>query len=407
MHRQLIWGVTLIAWGGGLTTAPAAEDQLLLKNGGQVVGTILRRPSPGASDEEASYLVRLSDGIHAKIAASQVGRVVEPTAEEEQYEQLLPEMPDTARGHEAMAKWCQQHGLGDRKEFHWRQVLRHDTNHAEARRALGYGMLGGKWTRPEDFMEAQGYIRYKGTWRLPQQVAVLEQEREIELAQKEWRKNLRVWRGWLGGRRHGEAMQRLRDVSDPLAAMGLAELLAAESDPALRAMYVDSLARIGGSNVVNALLASALNDDDLEVRLRCIDHLKQLGRIPALTAFTQGLASKDNRMVNRAAVGLGRLGDPEAIVPLIEALVTQHETIVQPAGNIRPSFGGTSDGSGGMNGLSVGGGPQKIIQHVQNKSVLEALIGLTKQNYRYAEDDWKTWYVRAHSLPSDVNLRRD
>jgi hypothetical protein len=95
-------------------------------------------------------------------------------------------------------------------------------------------------------------------------------------------------------------------------------------------------------------------------------------------------------------------------VPLINALVTRHETIVHPpGGNINPAFGTSPDGGAGMNGLQVGGGPKKVVRSVKNKAVLEALITLTGQNYQYAVPDWKQWYVATHSLPVDINLRRD
>jgi hypothetical protein len=55
----------------------------------------------------------------------------------------------------------------------------------------------------------------------------------------------------------------------------------------------------------------------------------------------------------------------------------------------------------------VGGGPRKITRQVENRSVLEALIALTGQNYRYSIPDWKGWYIRQHALPESVNLRRD
>ena len=103
---------------------------------------------------------------------------------------------------------------------------------------------------------------------------------------------------------------------------------------------------------------------------------------------------------------MGRLGDPEAVLPLIDALVTRHETVIQPTSSIRPSFGGTSDGSGGFNGLSVGGGPRRVVRSLKNKSALEALVALTKQNFQYSQTDWKRWYIREHSSPG-ANLRRD
>ena len=118
------------------------------------------------------------------------------------------------------------------------------------------------------------------------------------------------------------------------------------------------------------------------------------------------MTSKSNRTINRAGVALGRLGEREAILPLIDALVTRHETVKKPANQINTSFSRSSDGGLGLGGLNVGGGPKKIVKNLQNKSVLEALVALTEQNYQYSKNDWKRWYIGQQDL-GDINLRRD
>ena len=184
-------------------------------------------------------------------------------------------------------------------------------------------------------------------------------------------------------------------------------MLVDEKDPQVRELYVDVLARLDDPAAVSALARTAIEDSDLEIRVRAVDHLRNNGRHQAAVEIAPLLSSKNNQLVNRAAATLGRLGDPEVVLPLIDALITQHETVVQPSSNIRPSFGGSSDGSAGFNGLSVGGGPQKVARQLKNKSVLEALIALTKQNFQYAEDEWKQWYIHEHSPSLPVSLRRD
>ena len=81
-----------------------------------------------------------------------------------------------------------------------------------------------------------------------------------------------------------------------------------------------------------------------------------------------------------------------------------HMTLV--ALGIRPSFSRRADGTGSLGGLSIGGGPKKIIRDRENQSVLEALVSLTKQNYQFSERDWKNWYINQQD-PGEINLRRD
>lgn len=387
------------------SVAAAAEEQLLLRNGARVEGTILRRPD--RDDTSGSYVVRLNEGTLLRLEAKDVGRVIEPTPAEIKYQTLLPRMPDTLEGHDKMARWCQDNQLSEQQTYHWQEVLRHDPDHADARRMLGYSRIRGEWTRPDEFMESQGFLRVGSAWKLPQEVAVEERARRVELAEKQWRSDLRIWRRWIGGKRHEEAMERLREIRDPRAVLGLQDLLAKEKDTQLRELYVDLLGRLKTGAAISTLVTTALNDTDLEVRLRSIDQLKQIAAPDAVVAFSRVLGSKDNTLVNRAGTALGRLGDPAAVPALIDALITRHESVVRPSANIRPTFGGTSDGGAGMNGLSIGGGPKKVVRDLQNKSVLDALIKLTEQNYQYSKADWKAWYVGKHSLPDNVNLRRD
>ena len=278
------WGIqwTVLCWIGCCSCAAADQAVLVLKNGGQLRGDVLHAPAADQPASSSFYIVRLASGGRVKLAARQVRKVVEPSAAESKYARLLPKMPDTAAGHLTMAQWCQEHGLNDLRLYHLQQVLRHEPDHQEARRSLGYGRIDGRWIKADDWMQEQGYVRYQGAWRLPQQVAVLERERETELAQKNWRRDLKMWRGWLGGRRDAEAREKLRQLQDPLAVPALAELLGAERDSQVREIYVDLLARFSSSTAVSALVRTALQDPDTEIRLRAIDHLRDTGRTQAV-----------------------------------------------------------------------------------------------------------------------------
>jgi hypothetical protein len=398
--RAVIGGVFLSA-----LTALHAET-LLLKSGGRVDGQIEQSPAAGATGADAVYRVRSDAGILVLVPVSEVGRVIGTTAEEAEYERLLTQMPDTLEGHEELAGWCHERGLKDARDFHWRQVLERQPDHAQARQILGYSRIGGRWVRAEEFMQAQGYVRYKGSWRLPQQVAALQQQEEMEAAEKGWRRNIELWRSWLGGRRHDEGIQRLQAINDPLASAGLAQLLTEESDVEIRELYVDLLARLATPLAAGAMIDCAIHDSDLEVRLRSVDHLREMASDRAALNWIGALRSRDNRIVNRAGTALGRLGNRVAIRPLIDALVTAHETVVSTP-SVQSGFGSAADGSGGFNGLSVGGGPKRIRRELQNKNVLEALVAITGQNHRYSLSDWNNWYIRQRQLPADVNLRRD
>ena len=379
-------------------------DTVLLKNGRRLKGKVLRRPT----DASDTYVIQFGPGRRVRLDAKEVGRIDKSTRVEERYAMLLPDMPDTAKGHYAMARWCHENELKARKQLHLEHVIRHDPDHTEARKMLGHSMIRGKWGLAQDHMEAQGYERHRGSLRLPQQIALAKRKNEVELAQKKWRKDIRQWRkDWnRGGQRAELSRQRITSIHDPMAAPGLHDLVSSEGDPRVREMYVDALSKLKGGDATSALIHVALNDGDTEVRLRSIKYLGQRGSVHSLDAFIQSLRSKDNLTIRRAGVALGRLGDTNAVLPLIDALVTTHEYMVKPKANIRPSFGGSADGSSGFNGLGVGGGPRKVSRQLENKTVLDALVSLTGKNYRYSESDWKRWYIQQRALPADISLRR-
>ena len=395
----------LIAAGSAFVVTPAVADVLILRNGGRLEGEVAKTQRSSES-KAVAYTVKLKSGIRLKIDGREVRKHIKSDPTEQEYEKLLKAMPDTAAGHWTMANWCNSNKLSEQRRYHQEQVLRHDPNHEDARRSLGYTRLNGKWGTRKDRMRDKGYELFEGKYLLPQQIAILKRTRDDELAQKKWRRDLKTWRKNLSGARKAAILEQFRSIDDPRAALALHEMMQNESSSQFREVYVDCLARIGGSGAVSALVQAGLEDPELEVRIRAIDSLRKVAPLAAARMFARALTSKNNRTINRAGIALGRLGEPEAILPLIDALVTRHETIVKPTSQINPTFTRSSDGSSGLGGLNVGGGPKKVVRNLKNKSVLEALVALTQQNYQYSKNDWKRWYIGQQDL-GDINLRRD
>jgi hypothetical protein len=152
-----------------------------------------------------------------------------------------------------------------------------------------------------------------------------------------------------------------------------------------------------------------MDDRDADVRDRCLDELRRDASSTALSAFLRELKSKDNRRVNRAAICLERLGMPEATLPLIDALVTEHQFIIgsgSSGGGTPLSFSAGGPG-GGLGGLSMGGRPKRVKKNLENKTVLAALTHLHQGiNFHYDVEAWRNWYIETHTS-TNVDLRRD
>jgi hypothetical protein len=313
-------------------------------------------------------------------------------------------MPDTVDGLWKMAEWCRENGLNAERELHLEQLLTLDPEHNGARLALGYTKADGKWTRREDRMRSMGFVRHEGGWRLPQEVEIREREERVEAAENQWRSKVRNLRSQIGRRRGPEAVAQLKAIRDPFAAPALVDVLKEENSPDIALIYVEVLGQLNHPAAVAALAKHALENNDERVRDVCLDYLARRGESGAVPMFVAALRHKDNAMVNRAAVALARMNDPNAIVPLIDALTTKHKQLISPGGS--PGGIGASFSPNGGGGLSTGGKPKIIEREVQNPAVLQALTAMTGAHHGYNKETWKAWYA-AQNTPQDVNLRRE
>ena len=272
-------------------------------------------------------------------------------AEEVEYERIRPTYADTAAAQWELAQWCLEHKLTAQREVHLRRVIELDPNHAEARHALGYSQVDGQWATQEEIMIQRGYSEYKGQWRLPQEIEVAEKKRKLEAAQQEWFQKLKRWRGWLGSDRDQQACDNIRAIDDLAAVKALAMGLRDDSAPPARLLYIDALAKIDAPEAARALAIASIYDPVAEVRLTCLDRLQTKKRPEVVAYYVSKLADKKstNDVVNLAGLALGRMKDPSAIGPLIDALVTVHKfKIANPGGdNATSNTFGTGPGGRG------------------------------------------------------------
>jgi hypothetical protein len=384
------------AVGMAIAASTAQGDVFVLNNGGRVVGELLNRDE----SPRATYVVKTSAGAELTLEKSQVQRVLHPSAAELEYERIAPSYPDTVDGQWKLAAWCLEHGLISLRKPHLERVIELDPDHVDARRALGFSHIDGKWVTQEDRMKANGYVLYKGRWRMPQEIEVLKNREQDTLHDKEWTQKITRWSAWLFTNKDQAARDNFSQITDPHAVAGLKLALRTDGRERARTQYLDTLARIGTHDAVLQIATRSVEDTAEEVRMVALDYLKKAKSPDAVSYLVGQLRNKDNARVNRAAVGLGYLGDRSAVGPLIEALITAHKfKIVTGTGgpnSLSSTFipGGKSSGGMGGGGMGVGGGPQIVTQLVQNPSALDALVLLTGGvNYGFDVRAWKYWYT--------------
>jgi hypothetical protein len=389
-----------------LCVQPLHAAVFMLANGGSIEGTLL---NPDQEPRE-NYIIAPLTGGKVILTDSQVIRMEEKSLALLWYETWLPKMPQTVDGNWTMAEECRKRGLKDERELHLQEVLKLDPEHEAARHGLGFSRVDNRWVNTDQWMTSQGYIRYRGSWRIPQDVALEKQAEEHEKREKEWKRKLKTWRGWIAKRRGQEkaALDAIRAIDDPTASGALIDVLNdKQAGSNLKRLCVDVLGRLQTPAGVRSLIDRSINDPSADVRDACLDQLESFGAMQAVRTFEGLLTSSDNKLVNRAATGLAILGRPEATLSLINALITEHKFLVTTGGGpgkFNLGFGGGPGGGG--NSFSAGGQTKMVKTPLKNENVLNALISLYPgTNFGYDMESWKTWYARQR-MPVTVRLRR-
>lgn len=394
---------------------PSAEQVFRLTTGGKVTGTL---ENPDESPRE-KYVIRTPEGGTVTLTKDQVAKVEKQSPREAEYERIRGDYPDTVEGQWQLAEWCREHRLLEARKDHLRRVIELDPDHRAARVALGYTQMNGRWATQAEIMTGRGYKYHEGRWRLPQEIEELERKDKHNRAEKDWFVKIKRYRQWLNDQRSDQALQALSIIEDPYAVEAIVAQFKREPVEDVRLVFVDVLARINDDAARKALVEISMRDESEEVRLSAIERLVKVKDEKLLGAYVAGLHSKDNLMVNRAAVALSRLGDPAAVGPLVDALITIHKFKVQQGnpgattgsfarpdknGNLPPGAGGAGGIGGG--GLSVGSKTIVVNQEMRNPAVHDALVQLARVNFDYDVPAWKAW-LATQTKPESITSRRD
>jgi hypothetical protein len=395
-------------WLGVAGCGSAHAAVFLLTNGGQVEGRLLNPDQQPRSD----YQIEMAGGGRLTLRAQQVKQVLTVSDDLRWYQQWQPKVPNSVDGHWTMAEQCRMRNLNAQREHHLNQILQLDPDHKEARYGLGFSRVKDQWVKTDEWMQNQGYVRYRGAWRTPQDVALEQAIEQFDKSEKDWLRKIKNWRTWILKARGREAQAReaIRAIDDPAAAAGLIEIVENEKDPPeLRMLCIEVLGKLRTPRATRVFVQRAMQDPDANIRDACLDELKQFGTAQAVPMFLALLKSSDNKKVNRAAACLNALKNPEATLSLVNALVTEHKFMLQAGGTpgqMNLGFGSGPGGSGGGT-FGVSGNPKIVKQDLRNESVLNALRALWPGvNFGFDTEAWKAWFAERQA-PSAQNLRRD
>lgn len=380
----------------------ALADVLVLKEGGRIHGRWVNRQSRPPSE----YLVRTANGVEVKVSAARVVRAIVQSPATDRYDQIAPTTPDRVKDQWDLAEWCRSHGLAARRLEHLKRIIRLDTEHIKARRALGHVLLGSRWVSPQDWMAERGYQRYAGRWRSTQEIQQIKERRKRNREEAQWYITLQHWREALHDDDAVEAHGKIASIEDPLAIPALRSMLASERWRYVKVLYVDALAKIDNPAAHEALIKTSIEDYDEEICETCLDQLVRIRPAGAVATYMDVLSDSNARRINRAARALGRLGDKSAIAGLIDALVTtQVLTLRSPGPESSDAVTATFSKSGA--GFSTGNRTAVVRRNIPNQEVLNALVKLSGGvSFSYDQQAWKYW-LEAQPTEEVYGLRRE
>lgn len=432
-----------------LHTAPVRADLVKLKSGGELRGVFLDKVVAGRG-AKVPIRVETLTGAVVTVSPQDVAFLAKRNRELEEYEWRTRLAPQTAAAHWELQEWCKQHGLKKERDEELQLIVSLEPDHEGAHRMLGHIKQGGKWLTRDEAMATKGYVRYKGKYLFPQEVALLEASAVHKDAETAWYKKLHIWQAWVHDNNQGHQIQARREleaISDPDAVGPLVRLF--RNDPAddVRLILVRVLARIQGPPAVHALVLQSLFDSAPAVRSAAMEGITGESRAIASPIYCKALHDELNVVVLRSAVALGHFDDPEVVPSLIEALVTTHtyRQVIQESGYI--AQGALPQLSGGQIttvtprsipltlpgvplplSLAAPSGPFSegnqttttaplptpvtrertvmVTRNEQNLEVLAALRKLTGEDFGFDERTWRLWWTTQRGSSKSASVKK-
>ncbi len=446
--------VSLAAWIA--SGEPARADRILLRGGGQVKGKLVADPAhPGGL-----ILIGEVGKTPLTLKKDQIVHVTLEKGPLDEYVERLEQPRSTAADEMALAAWCEEHHLRDLAQVHYAAALKRDDTLGEAHAKVGHVLMDGRWLDADEVKEAQGMVKYKGRWMLPEEKDKKESQVALASEGASWAKRVKLLRdSYQAGpeSRSRDAEARLLAIREPVAVVPVLRVLGEDPVPFFRAMAARILGAIPGPEADRGLVSRLLAETEQPVREATVAELARRDAAEIVPMLARALRSARPEVVNRAAWGLAQLNAVSAVPRLIPSLITIEYKVVMAAeevqqpGGIGVSFGSVNNagvvGNGGIGsvgggsfaaltapavapgavaygavavpygaldaqGFAVGtGGPptQRIpvprmvpIEH-HNAEVLNALVKMTGRDFGFDVASWKRWSTasfRTEAAPS-------
>ncbi|HQR66247.1 MAG TPA: hypothetical protein PLB02_02525 [Thermoanaerobaculia bacterium] len=153
-------------------------DVVYLKSGGRFSGRILEQTPE-------KVVVDFGDGTIG-LPMDQVEQIVKGPSPLDEYDARAGKLePQDVAGWRTLAQWASARGLSAQSRAAYKKVLAVAPDDPEAREALGYVKVDGRWLTEEESYRARGFVKYEGEWMTPAEVQLAQSNAAREQARDE------------------------------------------------------------------------------------------------------------------------------------------------------------------------------------------------------------------------------
>lgn len=382
-----------------LVAAPSRADRVVLKNGRVVEGEV--------REEADAVVVRTSSGIEARLPRDQVVRIEAGATPEARARQRLAALdPADLEGHLALARACDDEGLGALARTVRERVLERWPDEPATRKALGFVRHEGRWLTRAEYMTGLGLVPADEgrTWTTPDDAARRDAEARARAQAPELRRLL-----VRASREDDVAAVRSAVAAYDDLALGpvLVEHVKADSLP-VRLLAMEELGRRRLALGAPALAEAAVEDPRRAGRAAALGALGALPSDPAVPAYFVRALRRDHVFHRvHAADAIAAFPSQQAVPALITILREStagfgraHVTIETQRAYIQ-DFELTSGGTGQtvaevadpVVGVQTEGTSLDVrVVQWERTVVLRTLRAVTGQSFGADPDAWERWW---------------
>jgi hypothetical protein len=161
-----------------LASTPLFADEVYLKGAGTLSGRIIQQT-------DTIILIDIGNG-EVGVPPDRVERIVKGRSPLDDYDERAARLgPQDVNGWRNLGRWASEKGLSAQSRQAYGNVLKVAPNDPEARQALGYVLVDGRWLTEEESYRAGGYVKYEGEWMTPAEAQLAQSSAEADRARRD------------------------------------------------------------------------------------------------------------------------------------------------------------------------------------------------------------------------------